>query len=212
MMSGSDDMTAAAAPPSFPPAGAFEDPEDKMTDAEREAADRAARAKEEAEQAALPYKWRQTLQDVDVTIALPKGTKGRDLVVKMDKAKLRVQIKGQPEPIMDGDLHSAIKLGDSTWLVESGELVLHLEKVNKMEWWKNVLTHHPAIDTTKLQPENSKLDDLDGETRGMVEKMMWDNQQKAMGKPTSEELRKQRMFEDFKKMHPELDFSQAKMG
>ena len=58
------------------------------------------------------------------------------------------------------------------WADDQREVSIRLEKVNQMTWWDCVIQGHPKIDTTKINPDNSKLSDLDGETRAMVEKMM----------------------------------------
>ncbi|KAI0825048.1 nuclear movement protein nudC [Trametes gibbosa] len=185
---------------------------DKLSKEEREVREKEDREREAAEQAALPYSWTQELGEVDITVPVPSGTRARDLNVVIQKKKLSVGLKGK-EPILSGELCKDIKIDDSTWTLEDQQSVLiHLEKLNKQQWWENVLTHHPKIDTTKIQPENSKLSDLDGETRGMVEKMMFDNQQKQMGKPTSDELKKMEALRKFQEAHPELDFSQAKIS
>ncbi|KAH8748823.1 nuclear movement protein [Hyaloscypha finlandica] len=186
---------------------------DKELTKEEEAA---ARTKEAEEQAALPYKWAQAIGDLDITVEVPGNLKGKDLNVDIKKKKLVLGIKGQ-EPIINGDLPHEIHVDESTWTLTTSPsgtkiLELHLDKVNKMQWWEHVITTAPKIDVTKIQPENSKLGDLDGETRGMVEKMMYDQRQKEMGKPTSDEQKKLDMLKKFQDQHPELDFSKAKMN
>lgn len=47
-----------------------------------------------------------------------------------------------------------------------------LTKHDQMEWWKCCVKGEPEIDTQKVEPETSKLGDLDPETRQTVEKMM----------------------------------------
>ncbi|KAI0126742.1 nuclear movement protein [Xylariales sp. AK1849] len=186
---------------------------DKDSTPEQEAA---SRAKEAEEQAALPYKWTQTIGELDINITVPGNLKGRDLVVDIKKQKLVAGIKGQT-PIIDGDLPHSIHTDDSTWTLISAPdgtktIEIHLDKINKMEWWAHVIKTAPKIDVTKIQPDDSKLSDLDGETRGMVEKMMYDQRQKEVGKPTSDEQKKADILKKFQEQHPEMDFSNAKIN
>lgn len=126
---------------------------------------------------------------------------------------LHLSIKGASQPLIDGKLHATVRADDSFWQIDraEGTVSVHLDKMDRMNWWSCVVEGHEEVDLQKVEPDNSRLDDLDGETRGMVEKMMYDQRQKAAGKPTSDEQQKTAMLDKFKKQHPELDFSNVKM-
>ncbi len=86
-------------------------------------------------------------------------------------------MKGQPA-IFAGDFHKPIHADETLWTIEDGNSltitlskvfllsyisVLPLFQVNNMEWWSQLLIGEPEINTRKIVPENSKLDELDGE-------------------------------------------------
>ncbi|KAG7981284.1 hypothetical protein I3843_05G225200 [Carya illinoinensis] len=158
------------------------------------------------------YSWTQTLQEVTVNVPVPAGTKSRFIVCDIKKNHLKVGLKGQP-PIIDGELYQPIKPDDCYWSIEDQNAIsILLTKHNQMEWWKSVVKGDPEIDTQKVEPESSKLSDLDPETRQTVEKMMFDQRQKSMGLPSSDEMQKQEILKKFMAEHPEMDFSRAKLA
>jgi N-terminal conserved domain of Nudc./CS domain len=156
------------------------------------------------------YKWSQNLPQIELFVKSEfSPIKGKDVSVDLTGDKFSLTIKGKS--IIEGNLHAKVK--DFTWTVEDSYLVhVILDKQDQMKWWKFFVTSENEIDTQKIQPENSKLSDLDGETRTMVEKMMFDQQQKQKGLPTSDQLKQAEVFEKFKKAHPEMDFSNCKVN
>lgn len=161
------------------------------------------------------YSWTQTLQDVTVYIPIADNIKAKFLDIQFKPEKLFVSVKGAAKAIIDGSFYNRVKVEDCTWTIDDEDgrqIVLEISKENKMEWWKSVIKGDAEIDTSKVVPENSKLSDLDGETRSTVEKMMFDQRQKQMGLPSSDEMKKQEMLAKFMKQHPEMDFSNVKMS
>ncbi|KAL7106925.1 hypothetical protein ACP275_06G022500 [Erythranthe tilingii] len=158
------------------------------------------------------YSWGQSLQEVNISVPVPPGTKSRFIVCEIKKNHIKVGLKGQP-PVLDGELFNAVKVDGCFWSLEDQKSIsIVLTKQNQMDWWKFLVKGEPEIDTQKVEPESSRLSDLDPETRSSIEKMMFDQRQKQMGLPTSDEMQKQDMLKKFMAEHPQMDFSRAKMN
>lgn len=85
--------------------------------------------------------------------------------------KIYVGIKGK-DAIIDGEFPYRVKPDDTVWTIEHSigkeggrNLQIVLEKFDNMKWWECAIDGDEKIDTSKIEPENSKISDLDPETR-----------------------------------------------
>eukprot|EP00919_Chromeraceae_sp_WS-2016_P052332 GHVR01124203.1.p1 GENE.GHVR01124203.1~~GHVR01124203.1.p1 ORF type:complete len:111 (+),score=11.22 GHVR01124203.1:461-793(+) len=89
--------------------------------------------------------------------------------------KLFMSINGTA--FIDGKWKERINSEESFWTIETGEiedykgkyLHINVEKwKNQSSWWSTPIQGDVEINTQKINPEPSKLSDLDGETRSTV--------------------------------------------
>ena len=132
------------------------------------------------------YKWSQSHNEVEVQVDLPPGTKAKQLNIVMRPKNLKIQIKGEDKPLVDGELDNKIKPDDSFWTIEDGQrLILTFVKATETIW-KTVILGDKEIDTKKV--DNSKnLSDFDEETQGHLRKVLYEQNRKNRGLPTTEE-------------------------
>lgn len=117
-------------------------------------------------------------------IPVPEETRAKDLIITMESKTCYVAWKHNKEdPILDDEFTEQIVSDDSYYTVETGDIASYKGKFihlsiskwkNQSHWWDRALKKDAKIDTQKINPETSNLSDLDGETRGTVEKMMFD--------------------------------------
>jgi len=163
------------------------------------------------------YRWSQNdIKEISVIIPVPMETKGKDIKCNFDAKNFSLQIR-ENTPIINGEFDQLIKPDSLLWTLdeEKGEkfIMVTFEKFNNMSWWECFIKGDQPIDTTKINPEASKVSDIeDPEMKAQIEKLMFDTQQKAQGLPGSDELKNRDMMSNFMKAHPEMDFSKAKFG
>ncbi len=125
------------------------------------------------------YAWKQTIEEITVTIDVGDGTRGKDCAVKIDATHLRVAVKGRV--VVDGDLAHGVKASESTWTIEDRrQLVIVLQKRIRHESWNSLLVGQHELDPhtkdkmdkqmmlEKFQSENPGFDFSGAEFNGSL--------------------------------------------
>ena len=104
----------------------------------------------------------------------------------MENHFISIKRKDTKAVLIEGEFYDKIKVEDSTWTIEEGEkLILNLEKGCE-NIWKTVIKGDAEIDATKV--DNTKnLEDFDAETQGALRKVVYEQNRKQMGLPSTEE-------------------------
>mmetsp|Transcript_1182 Transcript_1182/g.2164 ORF Transcript_1182/g.2164 Transcript_1182/m.2164 type:complete len:196 (-) Transcript_1182:43-630(-) len=141
------------------------------------------------------YNWSQSISEVTLQIPVPKGTKSRDLLVKIHPKKLFIQLKSQSEPLIDGELAEKVKVEDSFWSVEDNQFIIITFEKAYEAIWKTIIVGDKEIDP-KTVDNSKKIEEFDLETQGHLQKVLYEQERKRNGLPTTEEKENQRKIEE----------------
>lgn len=141
------------------------------------------------------YAWSQSISEVTMQIPIPEGTTAKDILVIIKAKHFTVHLKKDPKPIIDGDLQERVKVEDSFWSIEDKKyLNVTFEKAYEAIW-KTVIVGDKEIDT-KTVDNSKKLEEFDLETQGHLQKVLYEQERKRMGLPTTDEEKQQKLMQE----------------
>ncbi|CAK9291029.1 unnamed protein product [Gordionus sp. m RMFG-2023] len=132
------------------------------------------------------YVWTQTNDDIDVRVFIePTIMSQKDISIKIDNNY--IEIKTLIKTLISGFFHALIKKAESFWSIIPGDHIhVNLEKmVPRM--WPNLLQNEKSISLGDLELSQN-MEDLPEDEQNTVQRLVYDEQQKVMGKPTSQQM------------------------
>merc|ERR1712070_154678 len=99
------------------------------------------------------------------------------------------------EVLLSGDLIQTVQPSESMWNLEDRQRVIITLEKKKKTWWDSVFLGDPKIDTTKVESVK-KVEEYDESTQGTIRKIMFDQNQKHQGKPTSDQIKTAELMKD----------------
>ncbi|XP_076170902.1 nudC domain-containing protein 3 [Ptiloglossa arizonensis] len=155
------------------------------------------------------YTWSQTISDLDVLVKLPSYTKtAKDLRVNVNSKEMKIEAKtlmlieskeveqsyhSEWTIIFMGELCFKTRKDESVWSIMPGQYIsIHLEKASE-RWWEALLVGEPKIELGKIDCSRN-LDEMGSEEQMKVQELMWNHQQKVLGKPTSEQIKMEKIL------------------
>ena len=135
------------------------------------------------------YNWSQSVGDVTIQFSLKQKINKKMLKINMTVNHLKIVIDGMDKPLIDDDFCEKIIPDDSNWTIEDGQsIILFLEKANEIIW-KSAFKGGKEIDT-KTVDNSKRIDEFDSETQAALNKIVYEQNRKRNGLPTTEEEKK----------------------
>ena len=135
------------------------------------------------------YNWSQGVGDVTIQFALKQKINKKMLKVDMTVNHLKIEIKGMDKPLIDADFCEKIIPDDSNWSIEDGQsIIFFLEKATEIIW-KSAFKGGKEIDT-KTVDNSKRIEEFDSETQAALNKIVYEQNRKRNGLPTTEEEKK----------------------
>lgn len=135
------------------------------------------------------YCWSQSATEIELHVLLPEHiSTSKQLLIKIDAEHILISERSNPDSIiLSGKLPHKCKNNDAVWSVSNRKLQITLDK-SKEVWWELFLEDEPRLDLGKIDCSRS-LEELPEESQAIIEKLQWDQRQKALGLPTSDDIK-----------------------